>query len=154
VQETAEILRFAQDDSALRLPQLRSSFANRSGRAAGREVLTRKSTRGSLFFRHADQLLSLAGPPLPRRGSGLSELGIIAQGGVLTQGASILRVGPSRTLDAEARRLKAEAIDCRGSVVMPGFVDSHTHLVFAGSRVGDYEERRRGKSYEEIAEAG
>jgi imidazolonepropionase len=50
--------------------------------------------------------------------------------------------------------LKAEAVDCRGSVVMPAFVDSHTHLVFAGSRVGDYEERLRGKTYEEIARAG
>src|SRR5208337_672091 len=46
------------------------------------------------------------------------------------------------------------AIDCRGRVVMPGFVDSHTHLVFAASRVNDYELRLRGKSYEEIAQAG
>ena len=50
--------------------------------------------------------------------------------------------------------MKAEAVDCRGSVVMPGFVDSHTHLVFAGSRVGDYEKRLQGKTYEEIARAG
>ena len=50
--------------------------------------------------------------------------------------------------------MKAEAVDCRGSVVMPGFVDPHTHLVFAGSRVGDYEKRLQGKTYEEIARAG
>jgi len=108
----------------------------------------------SLFFRNADQLLTLAGPPVPRRGKALSQLGIIPQGGVLTQGAGILRVGRTPALEAEARRLKAEAVDCRGSVVMPGFVDSHTHLVFAGSRVGDYEKRLQGKTYEEIARAG
>jgi imidazolonepropionase len=108
----------------------------------------------SLFFRHAEQLLTLAGLPCPRRGKALGQLGIISHGGLLTQGASILRVGQTHALEAEARRLKAEAIDCRGSVVMPGFVDSHTHLVFAGSRVGDYEERLRGKTYEQIARAG
>jgi imidazolonepropionase len=108
----------------------------------------------SLFFRNAQQLLTLAGPPGPRRGKALSQLGIIPQGGILTQGAGIVRVGRTHALEAEARRLKAEAIDCQGSVVMPGFVDSHTHLVFAGSRVGDYEARLRGKTYEEIARAG
>jgi imidazolonepropionase len=113
--------------------------------------MTRNS---SLFFRNADQLLTLAGPPVPRRGKALSQLGIIPQGGVLTQGAGILRVGRTPALEAEARRLGAEAIDCRGSVMMPGFVDSHTHLLFAGSRVGDYEKRLQGKTYEEIARAG
>jgi imidazolonepropionase len=108
----------------------------------------------SLFFRAAEQLLTLAGPVAPRRGKALSQLGIIPQGGILTQGTSILRVGQTHALEAEARRLKAETIDCRGSVVMPGFVDSHTHLVFAGSRVGDYEERLQGRTYEEIARAG
>jgi imidazolonepropionase len=114
----------------------------------------RHSAPGSLFFRHAEQLLTLAGPPTARRGKALSQLGIIPHGAILTQGTNILRVGQTRGLEPEARRLKAEAIDCRGSVVMPGFVDSHTHLVFAGSRVGDYEARLRGKTYEEIARAG
>lgn len=108
----------------------------------------------SLFFRNASQLVTLAGPPGPRRGKTLAELGIIPQGAILTQGVHILEVGPTRALEAKARRLKAEAIDCRGSVVMPGFVDSHTHLVFAGSRVADYEARLRGQTYEEIARAG
>ena len=106
------------------------------------------------FFRNTSQLLTLAGPPGPRRGKALAELGIIPQGAILTQGVHILEAGPTHALEAKARRLKAESIDCRGSVVMPGFVDSHTHLVFAGSRVGDYEARLRGQSYEEIARAG
>jgi imidazolonepropionase len=113
-----------------------------------------KAQTGSLFFRNASQILTLAGPPGPRRGKALSELGIVSRGAVLTQGVRVLDVGSTRALEAKARRLKAEAIDCRGWVVMPGFVDSHTHLFFAGSRVGDYEARLRGETYEEIAREG
>ena len=108
----------------------------------------------SLFFRNAAQLITLAGPPGPRRGAALGELGIIPRGGLLTQGETILRVGSTRSLEREALRLRGQAIDCRGRVVMPGFVDSHTHLIFAGSRVDDYDLRLRGKTYEEIARAG
>jgi imidazolonepropionase len=108
----------------------------------------------TLFFRNAAQLITLAGPPVPRRGAALGELGIISKGGLLTEGESILRVGATRSLERQALRLRAEAIDCQGRVVMPGFVDSHTHLIFAGSRVNDYELRLRGKTYEEIAQAG
>jgi imidazolonepropionase len=107
-----------------------------------------------LFFRNAAQLLTLAGPPVPRRGLALSELGIIRDGAVLTAGSKIARVGTTAELEAEARRLKAHAIDCRGCVVIPGFVDCHTHLVFAGSRMEDYEQRIQGRTYEEIARAG
>ena len=108
----------------------------------------------SFFFRHAGQLLTLSGPPVPRRGPDLGELGILRDGAVLTRGPIIVGVGRTRDLDAEARRMKARAIDCRGRVIMPGFVDSHTHLVFAGSRVDDFEERLRGRTYEEIAASG
>jgi len=108
----------------------------------------------ALFFRNAEQLLTLSGPPAPRRQEALSELGVILKGAVLTQGTKIHRVGRTSDLEPEARRVKAEAIDCRGAVVMPGFVDSHTHLVFAGNRVEDYERRLRGWTYEAIARAG
>lgn len=107
-----------------------------------------------LFFHNALELLTLAGPPVPRCGKALGELGIITDGAVLTQGATILGVGSTRELAPEARRLRARSIDCRGKVILPGFVDSHTHLVFAGSRVEDFERRIQGKSYEEIAAAG
>jgi len=107
-----------------------------------------------LFFRNAAQLITLSGPPVPRRGPALGELGIISRGGLLTQGETILRVGSTHSLERQALRLRAEVIDCQGHVVMPGFVDSHTHLIFAGSRVNDYELRLRGKTYEEIAHAG
>ena len=107
-----------------------------------------------LFFRNASEVLTLSGPQVPRRGAALSQLGIIPDGAVLTQGRKILRVGRTSDLAAEARRRRARAIDCRGRVVMPGFVDCHTHLVFASSRVEDFEQRIRGRTYEEIAAAG
>lgn len=112
------------------------------------------SSSRPLFFRNAAQLLTLSGPPVPRRKEALSELGILRGGALLTEGERILRVGRTMELEREAVHLKAEAIDCRGSVVMPGFIDSHTHLVFAGSRVDDYEQRLQGRTYEEIARAG
>jgi imidazolonepropionase len=84
----------------------------------------------------------------------LGELGIIPRGGLLTQGETILRVGTTRSLEREALRVRAELMDCQGRVVMPGFVDSHTHLIFADSRVNDYELRLHGKTYEEIARGG
>ena len=112
------------------------------------------SSPPSLFFRNAAQLLTLAGPPAPRRGQALGEIGILPHGGLLTEGEVILCVGRTRSLEREALRRRAEPIDCSGRVLMPGFVDSHTHLVFAASRVNDYELRLRGKTYEEIAHGG
>jgi imidazolonepropionase len=107
-----------------------------------------------LFFCNAGELLTLAGWPVPRRGPALRELGIIKNGAVLTRGEKILRVGGIRELAAEARRLRAREVDCRGGILMPGFVDSHTHLIFAGNRVDDFERRIRGATYLEIAAAG
>ncbi len=107
-----------------------------------------------LFLRNAQQVLTLAGAPAPCRGKDLAELGIVRGGSVLAAQGKILRVGTTRQLEAEARQLKARIIDCRRRVVMPGFVDCHTHLIFAGSRVQDYELRLRGKTYEEIAATG
>jgi imidazolonepropionase len=108
----------------------------------------------ALLFHDAEQLLTLAGPPPPRRGRDLQELGIVTGGSVLVSNGGVAAVGRARELRSEARRLKARTVDCRGQVVMPGFVDSHTHLAFAGSRVEDYVRRLRGASYEEIARAG
>lgn len=107
-----------------------------------------------LFFHDARQLLTLAGPPVPRRGADMQELGILPDGALLTDGTKIARVGRTRELRSEAHHRKAEEINCRGRVVMPGFVDSHTHLVFAGNRVEEYEKRIGGKTYEEIAHEG
>jgi imidazolonepropionase len=101
---------------------------------------------------HASELVTLAGPRRARHGSELTDLSIIRDGGMLVQEGVITAVGSSQEIEANARG--AEIIDARGRVVMPGFVDAHTHLVFAGNRVDDFERRARGRTYEEIAAAG
>lgn len=107
-----------------------------------------------LFFHSAEQVLTLAGPPVPRRRLDLRELGIVNDGAVLTAEGRVVGVGRTRDLKVEARGLEADSINCRGRIIMPGFVDSHTHAVFAGSRVDDFEKRLHGKTYEQIARAG
>jgi imidazolonepropionase len=94
----------------------------------------------------------------PRRGASLSELGIIPDAAVLCLGGKIVSVGTTK--DAlrdpwlKTDRKKIVEIDCGGRVVLPGFVDSHTHPVFAHPRLVDFEKRISGASYEEIAAAG
>jgi imidazolonepropionase len=80
------------------------------------------------------------------------DLGIIRDGGMLIRDGKIDSVGPSSEI--EKRAGKAEIVDATGKVVLPGFVDAHTHLVFAGNRLDDFERRARGESYEQIAAAG
>jgi imidazolonepropionase len=82
----------------------------------------------------------------------MSELGIIRDGGMLIRDGKIDRVGPSDEIEKNVG--DAEVVDARGRVVMPGFVDAHTHLVFAGNRLDDFERRARGETYEQIAKAG
>ena len=106
----------------------------------------------ALAVLHASQLVTLAGPKRPRVGAELSELGIIRHGGLLIRDGRIELVGSSSEIEKKAG--DAEVIDARGKVVLPGFVDAHTHLVFAGNRLDDFERRARGDTYEQIANAG
>jgi imidazolonepropionase len=82
----------------------------------------------------------------------MSELGIIRDGGMLIRGARIDSVGSSDEIEKKSRG--AEIVDVRGRVAMPGFVDAHTHLVFAGNRLDDFERRARSETYEQISKAG
>ena len=112
----------------------------------------------SLALLHASQLVTLAGPKRPRIGKELSELGIIRDGGLLIRDGKIDVVGGSDEIEEAARDAEVRAglavVDLGGRLVLPGFVDAHTHLVFAGNRLGDFERRARGESYEQIAKAG
>jgi imidazolonepropionase len=82
----------------------------------------------------------------------MSELSIIRGGGMLIRNGKIETIGPS---DEIKRNLgDADVVDAAGRVVMPGFVDAHTHVVFAGDRLDDFERRARGETYEQIAKAG
>jgi imidazolonepropionase len=99
---------------------------------------------------NAAQLVTLAGPARPRRGGELSDLAIVREGALLIRDGKIETVGRTTELDLTG----VEVIDATGKTVLPGFVDAHTHLVFAGSRLDDFERRIQGETYEQIAKAG
>lgn len=109
-----------------------------------------------LLVEHAAQLLTLATARAgPRTGAALAELGLIADGAVAARDGQIIAVGPTGRVRAEIELSSpAQVVDARGCVVLPGFVDPHTHLVFAGSRADEFEMRLRGATYLEVAAAG
>ena len=103
-----------------------------------------------MLIHSASQLLTLAGGP--QRGAELGRLGEIADGALLIRGETIAEVGPSAEL---LRRYPDEPrLDARGRAVLPGFVDPHTHLVWAGDRAAEFEMRLQGRTYMEIMAAG
>ena len=105
--------------------------------------------RRPVLIRGARQLLTLRGPA-PRRGRQLSELGIIEDGAALVVDGRIHSVGATRRMENLKEARGADVIDATGKVVMPGFVDSHTHFVFPAARLADFERRIAGASYAEL----
>lgn len=90
--------------------------------------------------------------PSPQRGKQLGELNALTGAAVLIQGEKIVEIGPEEAL---LRRFPTEPrLDARGKAVLPGFVDAHTHLVFASDRAAEFESRLQGKTYQEIMAAG
>jgi len=109
-----------------------------------------------LLLSHAAQLMTLAGPDQARRGAAMTELGLVHDGAVLVAGGKIVAAGRHADVMriAEASSDPLVEQDCRGRLITPGLVDSHTHMVFAAPRLDDYERRLAGKTYAEIAAAG
>lgn len=107
----------------------------------------------SLAIINCSQVVTLAGPARPRVGAELRELGIVDRGAVLVRDGLIESVGSATQIEA---KIDADTlvIDAGGRVVLPGFVDAHTHPVFAGTRAGEFEERASGATYQEIAARG
>ena len=99
------------------------------------------------------ELLTLRGA-VPRRGRDLSDLGIVRDGALLIHNDRIAAVGPRRRIERLRGARRAERLDLGGRVVLPGFVDSHTHPIFPASRADEYEQRISGKTYEQIAKGG
>jgi imidazolonepropionase len=97
------------------------------------------------------QLITLAGPARPRIRDELSELAIIEDGVLLVEGDRVAACGPRSELAIPA---DAERVDAAGRIVTPGFVDAHTHTVFAGSRAREFEMRATGESYQQITAKG
>ncbi len=105
-----------------------------------------------LIIHSANQLLTLAGDA-PKRGATQGELSIIRDGAVAISGEKIVAVGDTLDIlslaDSHTRK-----IDARGKIVLPGFVDAHTHVVFAGDRANEFEMRLQGATYLDIQQAG
>ncbi len=103
-----------------------------------------------MLIHNASQLLTISGEP--QRGRYLGELGIIEKGAVLIEDKTIVAIGPSEDM----RRIyeDPEKLDAGGRVVMPGFIDPHTHLVWAGDRALEFEMRLQGKTYLDIMASG
>jgi imidazolonepropionase len=102
---------------------------------------------------NASQLVTLAGTAGPRVGPHMEELGIVLHGGMLCEDGLIIEVGTSAAIERSLNG-EEEVIDATGKVVLPGWVDAHTHAVFAGNRLNEFEMRCHGATYEQIAEAG
>jgi len=108
--------------------------------------------QADLIVTQAAQLLTVAGGRGPKRGAAMSDLAIIKDGALAVRDGRIVAVGTSAELLAEYR--SENVIEAGGRVVMPGFVDPHTHLVWAGDRAGEFEQRLAGATYMEIMAAG
>jgi imidazolonepropionase len=108
---------------------------------------------GKLAVVNIGQLVTLAGPARPRIGPEMRELGLMRDAAVLVEDGRILMTGAYAAL-RERIDPETTVVDAGGRLVTPGFVDAHTHLVFAGNRAAEFEKRVGGATYQEIAAAG
>jgi imidazolonepropionase len=108
--------------------------------------------RVDLLILHATQLVTCASSNGPKRGSALADVGLIPDGAVAVADGEIIAIGSSRDLSAEYT--PRETIYASDKVVCPGFIDPHTHVVYAGDRVAEFEMRIQGATYMEIMRAG
>lgn len=105
-----------------------------------------------LFVKHIAQLVTVAsGGARLRKGAQMNDIGVVTGAGVIVRGGTIEWVGP---MGSEPGTEGLPEFDASGLVVMPGFVDSHTHMVFAGDRAAEFGLRVRGATYQEIAQQG
>ncbi len=107
-----------------------------------------------LLVENISRLATLAGP-VPRRGDGHRQIGLVEDAALAVASGRVLFAGPARELAASVRLTpKTRRLDAEGAAVIPGLVDPHTHLVYAGQRDDEIERRLAGASYAEIAAAG
>jgi imidazolonepropionase len=99
------------------------------------------------------QLVTLAGPARPRIGAELRELGIIRDAALIVDEGRIVAAGTYADVCSEIPPV-ADIVDAAGRCVTPGFIDAHTHLVFAGNRAAEFEQRIAGATYQQIAASG
>lgn len=108
--------------------------------------------QADLLIYNASQVLTVASPGGPKRGAAMNDVGVIPDGAVAIRDGRVLDVGPSAELRSQIRA--ARSLYAGGYLVLPGFVDPHTHLVWAGERASEFEMRVAGASYMDIMAAG
>ena len=101
-----------------------------------------------ILIKNASELITLKGPNKPRTKKQMSNLSIIKNGSIAINNEKIVEIDRNLNYNAE------KTIDASGKIVMPGFVDPHTHLVFAGSREFELDMKLKGLSYMEILKKG
>ena len=108
--------------------------------------------KADLIIHNAKQLVTCASKGKPKKGAAMSELGIIENGAVTIEKNKIVAVGKSEEILREYQ--SGNLVDAKGKIVCPGFVECHTHLVFAGNRLDEFELKIKGADYLEILESG
>jgi imidazolonepropionase len=108
---------------------------------------------GTIAVVNIGQLVTMAGPARPRIGAELRQLGLIADAAMLIEDGSVTASGTYTSLAGSISQASI-VVDAGGRCVTPGFVDAHTHLVFAGNRAAEFERRIAGATYQEIAASG
>ncbi|WP_420642898.1 imidazolonepropionase [Candidatus Leptofilum sp.] len=107
--------------------------------------------KADLLIHSAAQVVTCASI-MPKRGEAMQDVGMIADGAVVVKDGRILSIGPTESIRQQYSA--PQTIDASGKVICPGFVDPHTHVVYAGERIGEFEQRIRGATYLEIMAAG
>src|SRR5690606_34828647 len=108
--------------------------------------------KADIVITNIGQLVTCGSANGPKQGDDMIDVGIIENGAVAIADGTIVGVGPTAEI---ADRFDAnETLDVGGSVVCPGFVDPHTHIVFAGDRLNEFELKIKGAEYLEILAAG
>lgn len=105
------------------------------------------------LFTGIKQLLTFAGDAAPRAGAAMRETGLVKNAAVLVENGVIEAAGPRASVHRHRLAKKAKVVET-GGVCLPGFVDSHTHMVFAEPRLKDFSMRTAGATYQEIKAAG
>lgn len=109
-----------------------------------------------LLIRNISQVITLRGGPIPRTGDSMSDLGIIENGAILIHGDRIVWIGPTKEIPVREPGIRYQTFDGVGLdlIALPGFIDSHTHPVFAAARIEEFDLRCQGKKFQEIAAEG
>lgn len=111
--------------------------------------------QADLIITNIGELVTMAGSPPPRRGEAAGRLSIVPRGGIACMDGRVVWTGPEKDLAGAVTAVKdSTEIDVSGRVITPGFVDSHTHPIYSGTRQAEFALRAEGADYEEIAAAG